>query len=458
MTDPTLRRGPVAVIGAGLAGLTAATTLVRRGFDVTVLESGAQIGGLAATHRDPDGFSYDVGAHFVTNRLAAALGSGAACRRVTRYGEAVLVRGRTYAYPFGLIAEPRYAASALRAKLASARTPLHAAEWFERYVGRTLAREIALPLVEAWSGVPAERLSPDVGATLPSTAHSLYLAIARRITGRPVASGYSRTSPEGATVWHVYPKDGVGTLVRALADRVPDRVELNSALEKIVVEDGAVRAVIVGGKRRDVSGVVSTLPLDVLATLVSGTDALQPLRQVRYRAMTFVSLRFAGRNLLRDVVLWTPDRRYDFFRLTEVPAAMPWLAPEGKTSVTADIGCDVGDAIWTTPDDVLAGLVLDQIRDIVPGAARRYLGAHVVRTRYAYPVFDLAYDAQRRAARRSLGVAGLLSVGRNGTFDHVFMEDVYWQTIAAAARFETAQPMAEPMQPQYAAGLTETTV
>ncbi|MFF7633202.1 protoporphyrinogen/coproporphyrinogen oxidase [Kitasatospora sp. NPDC008050] len=56
----------IAVIGAGIAGLHAATTLKERGFDVTVLEKAQQAGGRITTI-SLDGVPIDVGAEYVTN-------------------------------------------------------------------------------------------------------------------------------------------------------------------------------------------------------------------------------------------------------------------------------------------------------------------------------------------------------------------------------------------------------
>ena len=80
------------------AGLTAATFLRRHGVPVRVYEAGKQIAGLARSERDPDGFTYDFGAHFITNRLAAAVGCSAICRDMPRYGETVWLRGRGYSF------------------------------------------------------------------------------------------------------------------------------------------------------------------------------------------------------------------------------------------------------------------------------------------------------------------------------------------------------------------------
>src|SRR5262245_6360611 len=121
---------PVAIIGAGLAGLTAASFLRRHRIPFVLYEAGKGVAGLATTFSDPEGFTYDFGAHFITNRLAAAIGVGARCRTVESYGESVLVRGKSYGYPLGLLRVPRLLASALLSRLTASPAESSAAEWF----------------------------------------------------------------------------------------------------------------------------------------------------------------------------------------------------------------------------------------------------------------------------------------------------------------------------------------
>lgn len=431
-------KNTVAVIGAGLAGLTAAHALRRRGVPVVLYEAGEKIAGLASSFRDEEGFTYDFGAHFITNRLAAAVGVGARCRTVRRYGEAVLLGGRAYGYPFGLMRVPRFAASALATRAAALRggqEPQSAADWFRGKYGRALADEVALPLVEAWSGAEASELAASVGASIPgSIARTVMLTLARRLTRRAVAVGYSREMPERASVWHVYPDGGVATLCEHLAAGLEDVVRLGSPVEAILTEGDRVAAVRVQGREQPVAAVVSTAPVSALGRLVCGTDRLAHLTRFRYRPMVFVNMRFEGRGLLPDVVTWTPEAEFPFFRLTETPLSMPWLAPEGKTLITVDIGCEKGDEFWAMDDDRLGELCLERLADIIPGARGRYRGCRVLRTPIAYPIFLREYEAERLRFAAGPGVEGLYSVGRNGEFDHVFMEDVYWRTLSKARR------------------------
>jgi protoporphyrinogen/coproporphyrinogen III oxidase len=67
------REGPtVVVIGAGVAGLAAARTLVRNGVAVTVLEQGDRVGGRLRTEM-VDGIAVDVGAQFLINTGSRAV-------------------------------------------------------------------------------------------------------------------------------------------------------------------------------------------------------------------------------------------------------------------------------------------------------------------------------------------------------------------------------------------------
>jgi protoporphyrinogen oxidase len=427
---PEPRTAPVVVLGAGLAGLVAARELRRLGLDVVVYEASNTVGGMAGSHVDPDGFTFDTGAHFITNRLAAATGVSRACRDVTHYGETVWLDGRSHDYPLGLLTLPRFVRAALEARLHPVSGPaVDASERFRREYGRALAEEVAIPLVEAWSGIPGAELSPAVAEKIPSgLAATVALRAAGRLTHRAVAIGYCREAPQSANVWHVYPEHGVATVSEQLAHELADDLRLESPVDRILTTGGRAVGVRVAGQDVPAAAVVSTAPANLLPALCP-EPVLAPLAALRFRPMVFVNLRFTGRPLLPDTVTWVPDRALPFFRLTETPQSMPWLAPPGKTLVTADIGAAVGDAHWSMDDDALGELCVDALATIVPGVRARYLGGRVIRSTLAYPAFHLDTEPARLSLARGTGVDRLVSIGRNGEFAHILMEDVYWRTV-----------------------------
>lgn len=426
---------PIAIVGAGIAGLTAAVDLKKRGLPVLVFEAGKGIGGLASSFKDKDGFTYDFGAHFISNRLASLLGADSFCRTVKHYGEAVHVNGRSYSYPFGLMSVPRFAAGALLQRFGERPAMQTAGDWFRRKYGEALAREVAIPLTEAWSGADVDDLSLAVGQKFgPRILKALYLSAAAKITRRAVCNGYSHEMPESADVYHVYPEGGIAKLLEPMAKQVADIVRLESPVEGILTDGDRVEAVRVHGQEVPVSAVISTAPVHILPKIVKGTNALDRMGKFRYRPMIFVNLHFEGRGILPDTMLWVPDRSKCFFRMTETPISMPWLAPEGKTLITFDIGCEIGDALLTMGDEDLAQRCLDGIGDIFPKAKAKFIRAGgVIRTPVSYPVYLQEYEDVRRQFSRSTGVDGLYSIGRNGEFAHILMEDVYWRTLKRCA-------------------------
>ena len=184
----------------------------------------------------------------------------------------------------------------------------------------------------------------------------------------------------------------------------------------------------VKGDIHEVSAVISTAPANILAKMVKGTNALNGAARFRFRPMVFVNMHFQGRELLPDTVLWFPEKDFPFFRLTEVTRSMPWLAPEGKSIVTVDIGCQKDDEFWAMDEEKLTALCLNHLESVIPNVKKRFLGSNVLRTPIAYPVFLNEYEKERQDFEQSTNIDNLLSIGRNGEFAHRFMEDVYWRT------------------------------
>lgn len=426
---------PVVIIGAGYAGLVSAQRLQEAGVPTIIFEASGSAAGLAATFTDMEGFKYDFGTHLITNRLADTLGVQDKCRDVHYFGESVVRDGKTYAYPFGMAMVPRYALSAIKSRLAGGKPPFRdAADWARATVGTAMAEDAAIPLMEGLTGAKATELSPDIGNKLPGVLHTLYLRAMGRLTRKAVAIGYCQDLPESPQVWHAYPEGGIAAICESIIARLDTDIRLNTPVKKIVIKDGRAVGVETEGGFQPAAAVISTAPVNILPRLAPDADVLKPMLDFRYSNVAFVNLFLKGRNLMPNVAVWFPEEKYDFFRVQEPPISLPWTAPEGKTYFSVDIGCEAGDDTWNMEDDALAKRMLDQLSDVVPDIHERYLDHRVLRTKIAYPVYRLAYEDARRKFSESTGVPGLYSVGRNGEFAHILMEDVYHRTRARMDR------------------------
>lgn len=105
ISEPTRRRVDVAVIGGGLAGLTAAAIAAREGKSVVLLEQAKRIGGRAAT-RVHDGVHFNLGPHALYRaghaaRVLKALGVPYTGGPPPTDNALVFLGGRAYRAPFG---------------------------------------------------------------------------------------------------------------------------------------------------------------------------------------------------------------------------------------------------------------------------------------------------------------------------------------------------------------------
>jgi monoamine oxidase len=118
--QPLDRTVDVAIVGAGLAGLTAARELTRRGKSVVVLEARDRVGGRVLNHDLGNGAVTEVGGQFIgpTQDRIAALARELGVEEFPTYNEGenvLLLEGRRSTYPAtGIPTDPSISASLLK--------------------------------------------------------------------------------------------------------------------------------------------------------------------------------------------------------------------------------------------------------------------------------------------------------------------------------------------------------
>jgi oxygen-dependent protoporphyrinogen oxidase len=263
----------IAVVGGGLAGLTAARALVAAGVDAHVFEASARPGGVIETSR-VDGF---VREHAASSFLGGpSRGALALCKQLGVEVEPASPRakrrfiyldGKLRALPRSPIELARSDLLTWRGKLDLLREPfrptrdpddagdesMHA--FAARRLGAEAARAIVAPFVTGVFAADAHDISFEAGfprlAALEShggLVRGMLRQTARGLFAKAVGRRTRRTRPG---LWA--PRGGLNTLIDALAAELGTRVHTQSKVSRVEPRDGGVVVSISSGAAADAS-------------------------------------------------------------------------------------------------------------------------------------------------------------------------------------------------------------
>ena len=451
---------PVAVIGAGITGLTTALRLIEEGVSVTLFDGRSAEGGLGATFRS-DGHAFDFGPHEFTTRNADLIhiledvcGDDLITveKRIAQF-----FRGRYLAYPFrtldvlrnvgpGLATRAGLEVGAVRLRSLFRREPCRSfEEWTKSRFGRTLYDSYFGPYTRKVWGVSPDRLDSltaeqriTVGSLWGLVRRSIAFQLFRREDHKHPHSEYRRSFR--------YFKGGVGRLQAALRDAVETRggeLQFDKRLvgldrdadghaETLRFTDGTTTT------PREFSHVVSTIPLPAIVEAGLGEHgrALLESHPLHYRGMAFVFLKIKKPRLGPYHWVYYPDSDIPFQRLTEFVHFDPAMAPESHTSVLLEVACDPGEEAWESPDDDLVRRCVDVLSDRLGLMTRDdVVGVDVIRVRHAYPLQLRGHAAAAATLLAELeNVPNLVSIGRQGMFRYCNMDECMEMAIEIAPR------------------------
>lgn len=347
-------RDRVVVVGAGVAGLTAAIGLAARGFEVLVLESRARPGGKVRTHDTPAG-PVDAGPtvftmKWVFDRILAAAGT-------TPEAELAIARAATlarHAWPDGtrldLFADVERSAAAI-----AAFSDRRNAEGYRRFCAEAagIYRTLEASYIAASRPGPFELAARVGAARLPAMLalkpfSTLWSALGTHFTDPRLRQLFGRyatycgSSPfaapatlmlvahvEQAGVWLV--EGGMAALAAALA-RVAERlgvvIRCRTPVAAVTVRGGRAAGVRLADGSELAAGAVvfngdvSALAAGRLGDLATGLKPVAPPA----RSLSAVTFAFAGRargfTPAHHTVLFSDDYRAEFeaiFRRRRVP-------------------------------------------------------------------------------------------------------------------------------------------
>ncbi len=409
-THPPTRR--VAVIGAGLTGLTAAWHLRRAGLEPVVFEKSLRVGGAIGACAT-DGWRHELGPNSLlegapeVTRFIDDLGLGA--RRLYAGPEAknryIYRGGRLVPMPAGPLAFAATRLFSLRAKLAllgepwRRRAPAEADESVAAFVLRRLGRDFLdyaiNPFVGGvYAGDPA-RLS--VRHAFPKL-HAL-----EQEHGSLIRGALKRRNTSGGPSGRIFSfPDGLADLPRAIAASLGTAVRLATPVTSLRPHQHGWEVVSAGPDgptTEEFSALVCALPADALAALpfasVPAAAGLAVLREIEHPPVASVFTGFARANVghaLDGIGVLVPqvEKRRILGALFS-STLFAGRAPAGHVAVTSFVG--------GSRNPELAGLDDAELLRVVQGELEHMIGAkgapaftHIQRWPRAIPQYTLGYQ------------------------------------------------------------------
>ncbi|HWO15349.1 MAG TPA: NAD(P)/FAD-dependent oxidoreductase [Solirubrobacterales bacterium] len=418
---------PVAVLGAGPAGLTAAYLLAKRGRPVIVFEATSSIGGLAQTVVE-DGNRFDLGGHrfFTKSPEVSALwdeilGPEMLVRpRLSR----IYWRGRFVEYPLrgtdviakvGPVELVRCAASYARARIGRKRPAVSFEDWVTARFGRRLFELFFKTYTEKVWGVSTRELRAEWAAQRINDL-SLWGAVRAALPGR------HGEGPKSLIEEFRYPRLGPGQMWEEMARRIVEaggELRLEAPVDGIRMEGERVAAVSAGGEEVAVSAAISSAPLRSAVGMASPSPpaaVAQAAQGLRYRDFVTVALTIDGAPPFPDNWVYVHDPRARVGRIQNFRAWSPWMTPDPRRScVGLEYFCFEGDELWEMEDEALVALAREEVETLGLVPAERVAGGHVVRVPKAYPIYDAEYAERVTRIRAWLDrIPNLQQIGRNG--------------------------------------------
>ncbi len=426
------------IIGAGPAGICAASEMCSHGARVAVLEQLSQVGGLSRTF-ERDGCRYDIGGHrFFTNNVEVRKLFETVVAEdllsVDRFSR-ILYNQKLFDYPLspknallglGVLTSVgvmgSYAwARALR-RLAP-RVPRTFEEWVTDHFGSRLYRIFFKTYTEKVWGIPCSRIGAD-WASQRIKGLNLGAAIKRALFPGSVREVMTLADE------FLYPRLGAGQFYERLADGVREAgsdVLCERKVTRVRREGTKVTAVEATGPdgqvtEFDARWLLSSAPLTELVRTVDPPppDAvLDAARSLRYRGHVSVNLRLDGEPF-GDSWIYVHSTSVRMGRISNYRGFSADMAGgQDVTPVTVEYFSTPGDDVWDVPDDELIERAAQELEMSNLAARDSVVSGFVVRNEQAYPVMEIGHQRHVETIREWLSrFENLTPIGRAGMFKY----------------------------------------
>ncbi len=422
----------VAVVGGGIAGLTAAYRLKQRGVRVVVYEATERVGGVVLTERD-DGYLADLGPNSLTTpspdlwSLLAHLGLESSVVPASAEAPKRFVVRKNKLVPIPM-SPPELLTTRLlsnTAKLAIFGEPLveqsespmeeSIAGFVRRRFNQEVVDYVANPFVAGVYAGDPEQLS--IRHALPRLygLERSHGSVIRAFAGTSRAKRRKKAAGEEPPAPLISFREGMAQLPEALARELGTAVRLKAPVTQIRFgpKGWTIGAAFQASELYD--GVVLTAPAhctDEIDLEFPGSDRLKTLASISYPSVAVVSLGFRREDVahpLDGFGLLVPDvERRHVLGAIFASTLFPGRAPEGHVTITTFVGGVRNPDLANADVPTVTARVLDDLRLLLGAKGEPTFRAFHLWSK-AIPQYDLTYgrfkEIMDETERRNPGLA-----------------------------------------------------
>ncbi len=422
-------REPIVVVGAGLAGLSAA---LRLGKGYRLVEATGVPGGLADTVVD-EGYRFDRTGHLLhlrdprARRLVRGLLGDRLLeidRRARIFSHGVHTpypfQANTHGLPPAVIAECLAGFAWAWRRRGGERARAADLEAFVlANFGPGIARHFLIPYNRKLWGVHPRELTDEWCERFVPTP-SLEEVVAGAVGLAQEGMGYNARFS--------YPRLGIGELPAAMAARA-GAIEWRTRLRAI---DFRRRRIDLGRGFEPYRALIATLPLDALAALLVDppTRILQSAGRLRCRSLRYLDVALTKPAGNDHHWTYVPDPKLPFYRVGAYTNFSPEVAPRGRGSLYVELASRAPVRMDRLRDRLVAGLT-------AMGLIQREGDIAFVRPRFlprAYVLYDAGWREATGELLPWLEEQGIFTAGRYARWEYAAMEDALVQGMEAAER------------------------
>lgn len=413
----------ILILGAGLAGLSAAWHLQKKGIECVIFEKEKEVGGLCRS-KSINGFTFDYSGHllhfkhkYTFNFVRNLLGDNLAQHKRNSW---VYSHNRYIPYPFQANFHrlpSSVAKECLSGFIQASRNSSHNGKnanflsWINRTFGKGIAKHFMIPYnSKFWTVSPRELTCGWLDGFIPTPSIS------------EISKGTIQKSKKqfgyNAQFW--YPRrGGINQLPLALASELK-HIYTQCPVTEI---DTSKKEIRIGSKGKEkFNYIISTIPLPEMPYLIKGLSrgTLSLFKKLKWNSIFNLNLGVEKDNSSGRHWIYFPQKDICFFRTGFFHNFSPYSASSNKFSLYAETAYSKDTII--NKNNIVQNILNDLNKVCIVKQDNGIYARDTNDIEYGYPIYDANYNKARNGILEYLTNRNIMPCGRYGGWQYMSME------------------------------------